>query len=77
MSKDVTIYTSYGSGQCTITKMWLQERDVQYRERKLHQPNVRKELALLGFETTPVVIVDDTAIIGFNPTELSAALELE
>jgi len=77
MSKDVTIYTSYGSPSCVIAKMWLQERNVQYQERKLHQPNVRKELALLGFETTPVVIVDETAIIGFNPTELSAALELE
>ena len=56
--------------------MWLQEREIPYKERKISEGNVAKELMLLGYRTTPVIMIDDKIVVGFNPTKLTAALEL-
>ena len=56
--------------------MWLQERKIPYKERKISEGNVAKELMLLGYRTTPVIMIDEEIIVGFNPTKLAAALEL-
>ena len=56
--------------------MWLQERKIPYKERKISEGNVAKELMLLGYRTTPVIMIDEKVVVGFNPTRLAAALEL-
>ena len=56
--------------------MWLQERKIPYRERKISEGDAAKELMLLGYRTTPVIMIDEEIIVGFNPTKLAAALEL-
>ena len=56
--------------------MWLQERKIPYKERKVSDANVAKELMLLGYRTTPVIMIDDEIVVGFNSTKLAAALEL-
>ena len=56
--------------------MWLQERKIPYKERKVSEKNVAKELMLLGYRTTPIIMIDNEIVVGFNPTKLAAALEL-
>ena len=56
--------------------MWLQERKIPYKERKTSEKNVAKELMLLGYQTTPIIMIDEEIVVGFNPAKLSAALEL-
>ena len=56
--------------------MWLQERKIPYKERKISEGNVAKELMLLGYRTTPVIMIDEKVVVGFKPTRLAAALEL-
>ena len=56
--------------------MWLREHKVPFTERKTQEKNVLKELLLLGYRTTPVLVVDDEIIVGFNPTKFKEALEL-
>ena len=57
--------------------MWLQEKIISYEERKISNPNIRKELMVMGYQTTPVTIINDEVVVGFNTKKLAAALELE
>jgi len=55
--------------------MWLQERKIPYKERKVSNPQIRKELIILGYTSTPVTIINDEVVVGFNPAKLTAAIE--
>ena len=57
--------------------MWLQERKIPYKERKISEGNVAKELMLLGYRTTPVIMIDEEIVVGFDPVKLAKALENE
>ena len=53
--------------------MWLQERQVPYEERKISDPEIKKELMLMGYHTTPVILINETAVVGFSPSKLEEA----
>ena len=54
--------------------MWLKERNIPFTERKTQEKNVLKELLILGYRTTPVLMVDNEIIVGFNPVKFQEAL---
>ena len=70
----VTIYTSFGWGPCSATKIWLRNNEIQYVEKNVHKEENRQELFDLGLRTTPVIIANGEIIVGYNPTKLSKAL---
>ena len=77
MQKDVTIYTSHGCVPCMMTKSWFKEKKISYEERRVGKDkNILKELILLDQTVTPVVVINEQVIAGFQPKEFSKALEL-
>ena len=68
---DVTIYTSYGWGPCTLTKSWLKKHNIQYKEESVEDSAIVSKLLALGFRSTPVIIAGAETIVGYNPKRLS------
>lgn len=63
---------------CDQTKEFLSRKGVQFTERNIVQePEALAELLRLGYRTTPVIVVDGNAIVGFDEEKLSQALGLD
>jgi glutaredoxin len=63
---------------CGQTKEFLSRKGVQFTERNIAQePAALDELRRLGYMTTPVTVVDDAVIVGFDQEKLSQALGLD
>ena len=72
----VTIYTSFGWSPCKLVKAWLDKEGITYVEKRVDdwtdsQPSGREELLNMGFRSTPVIMVDETPIVGYNPKRLA------
>ena len=56
-------------------KEYLSQRQVQFDDRDITQdPSAIVELQKLGFMTTPVTVVGDKVIVGFDVPKLDEAL---
>ena len=47
---------------------------ISYIEKKVSEEGVADELVALGYRSTPVVVVDGKAIVGYNTNRLAEAL---
>ena len=56
------------------TKSWLKNNNITFIEKNISDDMVREEILALGYRTTPVIITEKGAIVGFNPAKLSKAL---
>jgi len=57
------------------TKGWLNKQGHSYTEKNISQNAAyATELMSLGYRVTPVIMVDDEAVIGFSPTKLQELL---
>lgn len=72
MKENVTVFTKSGCIQCRMTKRFLSEHDVQYKENNINQnPEFVSYLKDKGFQSVPVVFTNDNnPIVGFRPDEL-------
>ena len=62
---------------CGLTKEFLSRNGIQFVERNIVQDSeALNELRRLGYMTTPVTLVDDDVIVGFDEAKLSKALGL-
>ena len=62
---------------CDKTKEFLSRKNISYTERNVAEDeSALEELKQLGYMTTPVTVIDGTAIVGFNEAELMKALGL-
>lgn len=75
----VTVYTSPSCGQCTMTKRWLSDRDIPFKEVDLSTDREALDAVLeLGYKQAPVVVArhadknEDDNWYGFNPIKLKA-----
>lgn len=60
-----------------MTKEFLSDRGIQFETRDvLLDPTAKAELQVLGLDVTPVTVVGDKVIIGYNAPELAAAFGL-
>ena len=60
---------------CNKVKEYLSQKRVQFEERDITKhPSAISELQKLGFMTTPVTIIGDSVIVGFDVTKLDEAL---
>ena len=71
----ITIYTSHGCGPCMATKDWLNKQGHAYTEKDVSQhAEYATELRSLGYRVTPVIMVGDEAVVGFNTIRLKELL---
>lgn len=74
MEREVTLYTKHGCGPCLITKKFLTEHDIPFKEINVsEQPSGLVELQERGIKSVPVVLVGDNwneAFVGFQPDRL-------
>ena len=60
---------------CDRVKEYLSQKQIQYDDRDItKEPSAISELQKLGFMTTPVTVVGDKVIVGFDETKLDEAL---
>ena len=61
---------------CERTKAWLSERKIPFTERRVDQDSAAiDELVALGYQTTPVIKIGATVIVGFDPGKIARALD--
>jgi glutaredoxin-like protein NrdH len=60
---------------CGQVKEYLSQKQIQFHDRDITKdPSSILELQKLGFLTTPVTVVDDKVIVGFDVPKLDEAL---
>ena len=75
MAKKVTVYSQPACMFCGQVKEYLSQKQIQFDDRDVTKdPSAIVELQKLGFMTTPVTVVDDKVILGFDMPKLDEAL---
>jgi len=60
---------------CGQVKEYLSHKQIQFDDRDItNDPSAILELQKLGFMTTPVTVVEDKVIVGFDEPKLDEAL---
>ena len=57
-----------------LTKSWLRAKNINYIEKSEETASVADELILMGYRSTPVVVIEDTVVVGYSPRKLAEAL---
>lgn len=72
----VTVYSSNMCSTCEMVKEFLVLRGVEFKEKDVSTDlDGRKELLALGYDSTPVTVLGDTVVEGFDTGDLDAALQ--
>jgi len=71
----VTVYSSNFCSTCQMVKQFLALRGVEYVEKNVSTDlQGRSELLALGFDATPVTVIGQQCVAGFDVNDLDAAL---
>lgn len=69
--KEVVVYTMTGCSHCTGVKAYLNEKGIEFKERNvLDDEQAMADFKELGFRGTPVIIVGEETIVGFDKAKL-------
>ncbi|HFI0054391.1 TPA: glutaredoxin-like protein NrdH [Streptococcus suis] len=69
----VTIYSKNNCVQCKMSKKFLDEHNVAYKEINLdEQPEFIEHVKSLGFSSAPVIETENEVFSGFQPAKLKA-----
>lgn len=69
----VTLYSKPACQQCTATKRYLDQRDIEYTILDVTEDAAAYDtVKALGYQQLPVVTVGDRHWSGFNPFELAS-----
>jgi glutaredoxin 3 len=61
---------------CDLAKEYLSQKGIKFQERDIAQdPGALADLKKLGYMTTPVIVVDDSVIVGFDAAKIAKALQ--
>lgn len=61
---------------CGLVKEYLSQKQIQFDELDITKdPSAILELKKLGFMTTPVTVIEDKVIVGFDVPKLDEALK--
>ena len=76
--KDVTVYTTPTCSFCHMTKSFLKQNDVDFKEIDLtkDQEAMKEVVEATGQMGVPVTQIDDEYVIGFDKHTLSRLLEI-
>ena len=74
---EITVYSSNMCGACEMVKEFLRLRGKEFFERNVSvDMQGREELLELGFDATPVTVIGDSVVEGFDVDKIDAALAL-
>ncbi|MDQ0217267.1 NrdH-redoxin [Peribacillus cavernae] len=75
---NITVYTQPDCPPCKIVKMFLQEYNLNFTEKDIKaDKQARHELTnQFGSYSTPTVVIDGEAIIGFDQEKLKKKLQI-
>jgi glutaredoxin len=75
VAKQVTVYHQPQCGPCHDAMEYLSRKGVAFAEKDVRADReALKELLELGYATTPVIVVDGQAIVGFDADAIDRAL---
>ena len=61
---------------CDQAKEYLSQKGVRFQEKNIAQdPDALADLKKLGYMTTPVIVIDGSAIVGFDADKIDQALQ--
>ena len=73
---NITVYSSNMCGACEMVKAFLELRKVTFIERNVSTDlKGRKDLMKMGYDTTPVTVIGDIHISGFDAEQIDEALK--
>ena len=71
----VKLYTDTFCPICKLLEQYLTQKGVQYTKINIDEdPEGRDEILRLGYENLPVLDIEGTTILGFNPDAIEEAL---
>lgn len=74
--KKVIIYSQPTCPPCHQAKVWMADHDIPMEDRNIREKNeYLQELIELGASATPVFVVGDQVLMGFQQDKLQAAWE--
>jgi glutaredoxin len=72
---EIVVYSQSSCASCNRVERYLRERGVTFTVKDIGvDPEALEEFLAFGFMTTPLTVVDGTAIPGFQPKRLATAL---
>lgn len=75
LARRVVLYTQPGCAPCDQVRTFLAQRGVAFEVRDVAaDPQALEELTSMGYLATPVTLVDDEAVVGFDRKRLEALL---
>ncbi len=73
MPKQIILYSAPGCEGCAQAKQFFSEQGISYTERDISTDEMT-ELQRRGIRGTPVIVVGDKVMVGFNPDKLKLLL---
>ena len=74
----VVVYFQPGWHFCDLERAWLSEHGVEYEERNVvEDPDAMEELEELGYFSTPVTLINEDVVVGFDKKKLIDLLGLD
>lgn len=71
----ITVYSKNNCVQCKMTKRFLDQHQVSFREINLdEQPEFIQHVKELGFSAAPVIETETESFSGFQPSKLKALI---
>ena len=71
------LFTQTGCNDSRKVREWLTVNGLAFIERNVTgDPDAARELATTGYFVTPLLLTDETAVVGFQPRLLADALGL-
>jgi len=72
----IILYTDTLCPICPLVEKYLSDRDVQYSKINIDRdPEWKKAFLKLGYDNLPVLDVEGTTILGYNPEAIESALK--
>lgn len=73
----VTVYSSNMCSTCEMVKQFLALRGVEFTEKNVSTDlDGRAELIALGFDSTPVTVIGEQVLEGFDTGDIDSALQV-
>jgi glutaredoxin len=77
-AKTIIVYTQPGWGPCHKEVEFLSQKGVEFVEKNVRaDKTVLKELIDMGYQSTPVTIIDGQAVVGFDQIKIMELIGIQ
>ena len=75
-NKRVKLYTDSLCPICEVVEKFLSEKGIEYTKINIdEEPEAKEAFLKLGYDNLPVLDIEGTTILGFNPEAIESALK--